>query len=132
MTNLSCRCTFKDPIERYTEKVRFVEVEHQDNLPFSKENFNSIKEATATDASLMMLRKTTMQGGLENRSLICKEGPYYNFKDKITVGNGVTFRDRIGIPKSTRPTMKQSVRAGHTGINSCLLRARTYLYSRYI
>ncbi len=71
-----------------------------------------------------------MQGWPEKRGLICKEAlPYYHFRDEMTVEDGIIFRgDRIVIPKSLRPSMKQRVHAGHTGINSCLRRARTYLY----
>ena len=62
--------------------------------------------------------------------LVYKETlPYYYCRDEMTVEDGIIFRgDRIVIPESLRPTMKQRVHAGHTGINSCLQRARTYLY----
>ena len=39
-----------------TVEVSFVEVEHKNNLPLSEENFNRIKDATANDASLMILK----------------------------------------------------------------------------
>ena len=85
-----------------TAEVSFIEFEQQDNLSFSEENFISIKGATASDASLMILRNTIMQGWPEKRGLVCKEAlPYYHFRDEMTVEDGIIFRgDRIVIPKS--------------------------------
>ena len=54
-----------------TEEISFIEIEHQDNLAFSTENMNSIKEATANDTSLIIIRNTIMQDWPENRVLVC-------------------------------------------------------------
>ena len=102
-------------------------------------NFNSIKiltaltailTATASHASLTILKNTIIQGWPDKRGIVCKEAlPYSHFRAEMSVEDGLIFRgDRIAIPKSLRPTMKQKVHAGLMGINSCLQRARTYLY----
>ena len=55
--------------------------------------------------------------------------PYFDYRDELTVQDGIILHgERIVIPSSMRHEMKQKVHAGHTGINSCLRRAREFIY----
>jgi hypothetical protein len=55
--------------------------------------------------------------------------PYYDFRNEMAVADGVVFRgERLVIPKDFKSRIKQDIHTGHTGIESCLRRAREYVY----
>lgn len=55
--------------------------------------------------------------------------PYFNYRDEITVQDGVLLRgERVIIPKVLRSGIVHKVHAGHSGINSCLRRARELIF----
>ena len=52
--------------------------------------------------------------------------PYFDYRDELTVQHGIVLREeRMVIPTSMR---KDKVHAGHSGINSCLRRARELIF----
>ena len=54
---------------------------------------------------------------------------YFSYRDELSIENGIIFKgERILIPESLRNSMKKKLHAGHTGINSCVRRARTYVF----
>ena len=71
-----------------------------------------------------------MQGWPDHKSLLPKPlTPYFDYRDELTVQDGIILRgERIVIPASMRRDMKERVHAGHSGINSCLRRAREFIY----
>ena len=69
------------------------------------------------------------EGSLLGRIQGDREPVSFDYRDELTVQDGIILRgERIVIPSSMRREMKQSVHASHTGINSCLCRARKFIY----
>ncbi|XP_037079231.1 uncharacterized protein K02A2.6-like [Pollicipes pollicipes] len=55
--------------------------------------------------------------------------PYFNCRDELSVHDGIIVRgDRVVIPKTMRKEMLVKLHAGHSGINSCLRRARDFIF----
>ena len=84
---------------------------------------------TQSDEALRILKQTIIEGWPENKALLSQSiAPYYNYRDEMSVQDGIILRsERVVIPASMRHEMKQKVHAGHSGINSCLRRARELL-----
>ena len=110
-----------------TQTVHFVS--NIENLPVNKYRFNEIQAATDTDSTLKILKETIAHGWPDKKELHPSIVPYFSYRDEMTCEDGIIMRgDRIVIPKSLRYDMKQKIHSGHTGINSCLRRARTYVF----
>ena len=63
------------------------------------------------------------------RDLSASPIPFFNFRDELTVQDGMILRgNRVVITTSLRTQMKNKVHAGHMGINSCPHRARDLIY----
>ena len=79
---------------------------------------------------MLELKNVIANGWPEHKSELSPNiAQYFNYRDELTIENGIIFRgQRIIIPKSLRADMKMKVHVGHTGINSCLRRARTYIF----
>ena len=109
------------------ERVMVNNLQHS---PVNADRLSQIRTATTTDKTLSCLAQTIRTGWPDDRrkcppSLL----PYFSYRDELTVQDGIILRsDRIVIPTSLRPEMKQKVHAGHLGINSCLRRARDLIF----
>ena len=54
---------------------------------------------------------------------------YFNFKEKLSYLKGITFKgDKLVVPKSLISKMLKNIHQGHLGIQSCLRRAKQFLY----
>ena len=100
------------------------------HLPFTKERFSEIKIASHEDPVLSSLKNVISLGWPDHKKDVNPVvNAYFPYRDELTVEDGIIMRgDRIVIPKVLRNDMKKKVHAGHTGINSCLRRARTYIF----
>ena len=100
------------------------------HTPFKENQLDEIRRETEKDSTLQALKSVISNGWPDDKDLVDPVVRiYFRYRDELTVENGVCFRsDRIIIPKSMRPEMKTKVHAGHTGVNSCLRRARQYIY----
>ena len=98
--------------------------------PFRPERLDEIRNATEKDHALEELKKTIVAGWpAEKNALRDDIKPYYNYRDELTVHDGIVVRgDRVVIPKTMRKEMLRKLHAGHSGINSCLRRARDLIY----
>ena len=98
--------------------------------PLKPSRLDEIRVSTNADNTLKLLKNTIMEGWPENKFLLPTPlTPYYNYRDELTVQDGIILRgERVVIPTSMRFEMKQKVHAGHSGINSCLRRARELIY----
>jgi len=94
------------------------------------EALDRIRDATANDHTLVALGQAIVKGWPDEKSKIAPILlPYYNYRDELSVENGIIVRsERIVIPSSLRKLMKEKVHTGHLGINACLRRARELLY----
>ena len=91
---------------------------------------NEIRQATQEDQILQLLKETIMKGWPTHKAqLPVSLTQYFNYRDELTVQDGIILRgERIVIPSSLRHEMKIKVHAGHSGMNSCLRRARELVY----
>ncbi len=85
-----------------------------------------IKEETAKDAVLSLLRETIMTGWPET----LKDCPsslhgYWNYRDELAVEDGLILKGtRIVVPKAMRPAVLEQLHYAHQGIEKCKLRAK--------
>ena len=93
---------------------------------FKQERLYEIRGATEKDATLQQLRTIIMAGWPADKSALPETAkPYFNYRDELSVHDGIIVRgDRVVIPKTMRQDLLVKVHAGHSGINSCLRRAR--------
>lgn len=99
-------------------------------LPASPTKIQQIREETAKDQTLSLLKDTIYEGWPDNRincpNLLLE---YWNFREELTIEDGIILKaDRIIIPTSLRPEILTTVHQGHMGQEKCLLRARTAVF----
>ena len=111
-------------------KQEIISVNNLSFTPIKESRLQEIRDKTNSDESLQLLKSTIMQGWPDHKSLLSKSlTPYFDYRDELTVQDGIILRgERIVISISMRREMKGKVHAGHTGINSCLRRARELIY----
>ena len=117
----------RSPLDN-SKHVHFVN--NLDSTPINKNTFLEIKYATENDPILLNLKEIISSGWPDSKDEV---DPiirhYFHFRDELTIEDGIIMRgQRIIIPKSLQHGMKTKIHAGHMGMNSCLRRARTYLY----
>ena len=107
------------------EKVNAV-----NHLTLPEQNLQEMRDLTAEDPSLQALKQTILDGWPEHRNqLPLMVKPYFNFRDELSVQDGLIFRgERLIVPKAMRPKVKEDLHIGHNGIDGTLRRAREYLY----
>ena len=98
--------------------------------PIKTERLAEIRAATQVDDIMTTLKNVIMSGWPTSRVDVPPAAmPYFNYRDELTVQDGIILRgERVVIPTSLRPDIKQKVHAGHLGINSCLRRARELVF----
>ena len=98
--------------------------------PIKTERLAEIRAATQVDDTMTTLKNVIMSGWPTSRVDVPPAAiPYFNYRDELTVQDGIILRgERVVIPTSLRPDIKQKVHAGHLGINSCLRRARELVF----
>ncbi len=91
-----------------------------------------IKQETAKDAVLSLVRETIMTGWPETRKdcLTSLHG-YWNYRDKLAVEDGLILNmlkgTRIAVPKAMHPAVLEQLHYAcyaHQGIEKCKLRAK--------
>lgn len=89
-----------------------------------------VKEATEKDEVLSQLKLVVLRGWPDNKSDVhVSVSPYFSYRDEINVQDGVLLRgERVIIPSILRGEIKRKLHAGHSGINSCLRRARELIF----
>ncbi|GBP14486.1 Uncharacterized protein K02A2.6 [Eumeta japonica] len=99
-------------------------------LPMSLNAKEELINATKEDSHLQLLLKTIQQGFPEKVNELPTElQHYFNFKEELTYLKGIIFKgDKIVVPKSQIQKILKSIHQGHLGIQSCLRRARQFLY----
>ena len=85
-----------------------------------------IKEETAKDETLLLLRSIITQGWSDTRSACPVHlHAFWNYGDELTVADGVILKGkRILIPKSLQPDVLQQLHYAHQGAEKCKLRAK--------
>ena len=99
---------------------------HEAHLNASPSCIQQLKEETAKDEEMSLLKDVIMEGWPEER----RECPYpmrkyWNYRDELGVENGIILKGtRIVVPKSLQQEVLAQLHQGHLGIEKCRLRAR--------
>jgi len=99
-------------------------------LNASTTRIGQIREETAKDTVLAVLRDTIALGWPETRS-DCPEilHGYWNYRDELGVEDGIILKgSRIVIPQSLRADVLAKLHYAHQGVEKCRLRAKSSVF----
>jgi len=101
-----------------------------DYLCASDEAKARLKQTLVDDDCLLELKAVVLNGWPDVKEDVSpKIREYWNFRDEISVNDGLLFRcSQVIVPRSMRPDMIRQVHSGHLGLEACLRRARDILY----
>ncbi|VDH90162.1 Hypothetical predicted protein [Mytilus galloprovincialis] len=99
-------------------------------LPMTESRVKDIKLHSQDDESLQVLQTTVLHGWpIKREDTPSLAKPYFDFRDEITVQDGILFRgERAIIPRTLRMDMMQRIHSSHIGIGGSLRRAKECLY----
>lgn len=99
-------------------------------LQMTKTARNELKQHTEMDFEMRTLKTIVMQGWPERRDELLPElRKYWCFRDEMAVYDGLIFKsNQVLIPQSLRKDMLTKVHSGHSGIQSCIRRAKQVLF----
>ena len=85
---------------------------------------------TDKDAELQALKMVISKGWPKKRSSLTPNlQPYWNYQDELTIEDGILMKgQKIIIPTSLKQQYISKIHAGHTGIGSCLKKAREFIF----
>ena len=89
-----------------------------------------LQKVTSEDTELQCLKTVISTGWPSSRSS-CSDvlKNYWNYRDELWIENGILMKNqKVIIPAALRGKYLEKVHAGHQGINSCLQRAREYIF----
>ena len=95
-------------------------------LPASPIKLQQIREETARDNTLALLRDIIHEGWPNSRSEFSL--PLCDFWNCREVSQFILNCDRIVVPPTLRPDILKTIHQGHLGMEICLLRARSAVY----
>ena len=113
------------------DQSRQIHVHHiTRTLPASPIKLQQIREETAKDNTLALLRDTIYEGWPSSRSeCLLPLSDFWNFREDLTIEDGIVLKcDRIVVPPTLRPDILKTIHQGHLGVEKCLLRARSTVY----
>lgn len=113
-----CTSTTEEEVQIHVNMVRAY-------LPVSEEKWKQFADETAKDQEIQNVIRHINNGW--SRGPFPK--PYYNFRDELTVINGVVLKgQRLVVPSTMRKEMLEKIHEGHQGIEKCKRRGRETLY----
>ena len=85
---------------------------------------------TDKDADLQALKMVITKGWPAKRSNLAPNlHPYWNYHDELTIEDGIIMKNqKIVIPSSLKQKYIAQIHSGHTGIGSCLKKAREFVF----
>ena len=85
---------------------------------------------TDKDEELQALKVVITKGWPAKRSnLVPNLHPYWNYHDELTIEDGIIMKNqKILIPSSLKQKYIAQIHSGHTGIGSCLKKAREFVF----
>ena len=100
------------------------------NIPYSSNILDTICQESGKDPTFKVLMHYINVGWpCEHRMLLQELHPYWNFRDELSVKDGlVTKSSRILIPSTLRWKMLEQIHEGHQGIEKCMLKARESVF----
>ena len=100
------------------------------NIPYSSNVLDNIHEELAKDPTFKVLMHYINIGWpFERKKLPTELHPYWNFRDELSVEDGLlTKGSRLLIPSTLRRKMLEQIHEGHQGIEKCMLKARESVF----
>ena len=120
LSRASLQNTTQSKAEDETESIHAT-----DFLPISEPQLKEIQAETAQDDTLQQLKKTIISGWPESKKEVpASLHPYFLVRDELSAQDG----QRCVVPLSPHARIKEKLHGAHTGIQSCLHRARETVY----
>ena len=100
------------------------------NSNFENRELEELKHATSEDIELQALKNVISTGWPQKRSSLSSSlQNYWNYRDELTMENGILLKNyKILVPRSLQQKYLEKIHAGHQGINSCLQKAREFVF----
>ena len=113
----------RSEIEKEEESIHAV-----DYLAIPEHQLSEIKQETAKDPALQILKQVILKGWPENRASVPHEvSHYFNIREELAVQDEIIFKgERFVIPLRIRQRVKE--KSAHIGLQGCLRRAREVVY----
>ena len=117
----------------HKEAIFCTELEKTDSyqeLAISQEGLDSLQQATEEDANMKNLKAVILQGWPEEKRQLSQQlQNYFPFREELSVQNGLVFKShRVVVPEEERPSIIEKLHASHSGIQSCIRRAREVVF----
>ena len=114
-------------------EVFAVELNSSDPLEYSQvkpERLAHLQKCTGQDPILQTFKESVLAGWPERREQAPEQiRDYWNYRDEISVYNGVLFKSsRVIIPRVMRPNTLSRIHSSHQGAESCLRKARDLVF----
>ena len=98
------------------------------NIPYSSSEMDNIRVESAKDPTVLMYY-INIGWPCEHKKLPHELHPYWNFRDELSVEDGLlTKGSRLLIPSTLRRKMLEQIHEGHQGIKKCMLKARDSVF----
>ena len=100
------------------------------SVPVSSDEIEMIREETARDVTLSLLRHYIHVGWPVDRRMLPRElHNFWNYREDLSMENGlITKGARLVIPSTLRSKVLEQIHKGHLGIEKCMLKAREAVF----
>ena len=100
------------------------------SVPVSSDEIDMIREETARDATLNLLRHYIHVGWPVDRRMLPRElHNFWNYREDLSMENGLIMKGaRLVIPSTLRSKVLEQIHEGHLGIEKCMLKAREAVF----
>ena len=114
-----------------SETEKDTEIAHMaSHLAISEPQLKEIQQATSEDETLKDAMKIIIEGWPAKKDgLHARVHPYFHIRDELATQDGIVFKGhRAVIPEHLRKKIGEKLHVAHTGVQSCLRRARGVVY----
>ena len=135
--NVDADALSKTPVTAPTEEDEMAEREITSHInsiiqriPATSQRLEQIRESSATDMTLLVLKETFVKGWPKRiQECPAEVQKYWNFRHDITQKDGLLlYRDRKIIPSELRKDILDKIHTGHLGMDKCKRRARDSVF----
>ena len=100
------------------------------NIPYSSNELDIIHKETRKDPTIKLLMHYINTGWpCEHRRLPQELHPYWNFREDLSVKDGLVTKDsRLPIPSTLRQKVMEQIHEGHQGMEKCMIKARESVF----
>ena len=99
------------------------------HLPISEPWLKEVQGETKCDSTLQSLKEIILNGWPERKDTLPRCIHPFSISDELATQDDVIFKgQRAVVPKTLRQKIREKLNITHTGIQSCLRRAREAVY----